>query len=58
MKFEAAPLSFGAASIEPGTLVIGAILVAVMLAVIFAGRREMATIAVFAGIIGAILVSN
>ena len=58
MKFEAAPLSFGAASLEQGTLVIGAILVAVLLAVMFAGRRETATIAVFAGIIGALLAAG
>ena len=57
MKFESAPLSFGAVTAEQSTLVIATILLVMLLAVAFAGRRETALVAVFAGVIGVLLAS-
>lgn len=55
MKFEAAPLALGAISMTPGTLTVGAIIVAVALAFMLGARRETAMFAVFAGVVGVIM---
>ncbi|MEM7189842.1 MAG: hypothetical protein AAF439_09540 [Pseudomonadota bacterium] len=55
MKFENAPFSVGAFSVDPATVLPYAI-VAIVLAILLMGlKREYATFAIFAGVIGAIL---
>ncbi len=55
MKTELAPLAFGTASINQDTMLIGAIILAVIMALVLGARREIAMFAVFAGIVGVIL---
>lgn len=55
MKSEMAPVMLGMASVDQSTLLLGAMVVAVVGAIMMGARREVATLAVFAGVIGFIM---
>ena len=55
MKSELAPVTFGSSTLDPGTIMIGAVVIAVVLAFALGAKRETAMFAVFAGIVGVIL---
>lgn len=52
MKFESAPLSVGATSVEHHGLLIAAIAVVIVIAFLLSARREVALFALCAGLIG------
>lgn len=54
-SFESAPITLGTASVDQGTLVTGAIIAAVVLALLLGARKEFAMFAVFAGVVGVIM---
>lgn len=55
MKFESAPVAFGSMSLEPSSILAGAVLFAVLIAFMMGARKETAMFAVFAGVVGVIL---
>ena len=55
MKTELPPVSFGAVTLDANTVLIGAVVVVIILAIALGARRETALVAVMLGVIGVLL---